>query len=143
MATTYTVHQPAELPAVAAQIRKALQWPVCLFKGAMGVGKTTLIQHLCKHWQVQDAVQSPTFQLVNEYVTAGGVSIYHFDFYRLRHYQEALDMGLEEYLDSGRYCLIEWPEKITQLWPNDFHLLEMQREPDGSRIIILKTTSHE
>lgn len=143
MATTFTVNELPEIAPVAGQIASNLRWPVCMFQGPMGVGKTTLIQSLCRHWGVQEAVQSPTFQLVNEYCTADGTSIYHFDFYRLKHYQEALYIGLDEYLYSGKRCLIEWPEKITELWPDDFHLVEMKQEADGRRTITLKTTSHE
>lgn len=144
MASTFIVRQLAELPGVAAQISNLLHHPVCLFQGSMGVGKTTLIQSLCRHWGVQEAVQSPTYQLVNEYIVAlDHTPVYHFDFYRLKTAQEALAMGLEEYLYSGYFCLIEWPQKIIELWPDDFHLLEMECLEDGQRRITVKTTSDE
>lgn len=92
---------------------------VFLFYGDMGAGKTTLIKSLCKHLGTNDNVASPTFSIVNEYKVPEG-SIYHFDFYRLKTQTEALDMGFEEYLYSGNYCFIEWPEKIPDLLPNSY-----------------------
>ena len=89
---------------------------VFLFYGDMGAGKTTLIKALCKHLATNDNVASPTFSIVNEYKTPGD-NIFHFDFYRLKTQTEALDMGFEEYLYSGNYCFIEWPEKIPDLLP--------------------------
>lgn len=88
---------------------------VILFSGEMGAGKTTLIKALCKHFGVTDTVSSPTFSLVNEYHTADGEVIYHFDFYRIKKIEEVFDMGYEEYFFSGSKCLIEWPEKIEPL----------------------------
>jgi tRNA threonylcarbamoyladenosine biosynthesis protein TsaE len=89
---------------------------VFLFYGEMGAGKTTLIRALCKQLGTDDNVASPTFSIVNEYKISKG-SIYHFDFYRLKTQTEAMDMGFEEYLYSGNYCFIEWPEKIPDLLP--------------------------
>lgn len=84
------------------------------FVGEMGAGKTTLIKELCLALGVQEHTSSPTFALVNEYQGAES-RIFHFDFYRLEDEEEAEDMGLFEYLDSGEYCFIEWPEKIANL----------------------------
>jgi tRNA threonylcarbamoyladenosine biosynthesis protein TsaE len=84
----------------------------------MGAGKTTLIKELCKQLQVTDQAASPTFSIVNEYHSPQG-NVYHFDFYRLKEEQEALDLGYEEYFFSGNYCFIEWPEKIPNLLPEE------------------------
>lgn len=89
---------------------------IWLFRGQMGAGKTTLIKEICQQLGVRHTVQSPTFSLVNEYVTDQVETIYHFDLYRLKNTREALDIGIEEYLDSGNICLIEWPEQAEDLW---------------------------
>ena len=126
----------SELDTVAASLLKlGKDVPVWLFDGAMGVGKTTLIKKLCALMGVQSMVQSPTFSLVNEYLTATGITIYHFDFYRIRNEMEALDIGIEEYFDSGNFCFIEWPEKIESLWPYPHLLIKMGLEEDGGRIL--------
>lgn len=90
------------------------------FYGNMGAGKTTLIKKICKHLKVEDIVNSPTFSLVNEYNTTLNESVFHFDFYRLNKISEAFDMGYEDYFYSGKYCFIEWPEKIAELLPENF-----------------------
>jgi tRNA threonylcarbamoyladenosine biosynthesis protein TsaE len=89
---------------------------VWLFRGQMGAGKTTLSKELLKQLGIDQNVQSPTFSLVNEYQTNAGETVYHFDLYRLKNIQEALAIGIEEYLDSGHICLIEWPEQAEELW---------------------------
>jgi tRNA threonylcarbamoyladenosine biosynthesis protein TsaE len=89
------------------------------FFGPMGAGKTTLIKQLCAQWGVQTTVSSPSFALVNEYINADGDPVYHFDFYRIAKLDEVFDMGYEHYFFSGFPCLIEWPEKIGQLLPED------------------------
>lgn len=92
---------------------------VFAFYGEMGVGKTTFIKAICKAVGVKDNVNSPTFALVNEYRAESGSPVYHFDFYRIENENEALDIGCEEYFYSGNYCFIEWPEKISNLLPED------------------------
>ncbi len=128
-----------QLPEVATQIiefgKSELVW---LFEGQMGAGKTTLIKALCAHLGVTNHVQSPTFSIVNEYVTENGETLYHFDFYRLKNEIEAMDMGVEEYFDSGNYCFVEWPSKIENLWPLNYLSIEISVQTDGSRLIILK-----
>jgi len=91
---------------------------VVAFRGQMGAGKTTLIKAICEELGVQDNTSSPSFALVNEYRTSAG-PIYHFDFYRLKKAAEAFDIGFEEYVSSGHWCLIEWPEMIDELLPGD------------------------
>lgn len=89
------------------------------FYGEMGAGKTTFIKAVCNELGVIDTVNSPTFSIVNDYATDDGRHIYHFDFYRLKSPQEALDFGIEEYFASGSLCLMEWPEEIGTLLPDD------------------------
>lgn len=102
-------------------LEEAQKEKVILFFGEMGMGKTTLIKNLCKLLNVKDQVSSPTFSLVNEYFSeTAQTPVYHFDFYRLENEEEAMDMGYEEYFYSNGYCLIEWPEKIPSLWPEQF-----------------------
>ena len=109
---------------------------IIAFYGAMGAGKTTLIKNLCHKMGVTDEVNSPTFAIVNEYVTEEGESVYHFDFYRIKKLEEAYDIGFENYFDSGNLCLIEWPEMIEPLLPEKYIRVEIQQgETDNERII--------
>lgn len=115
---TWESYTLADLPVVAKEMIESLQEAprVWLFRGQMGAGKTTLSKEILLQLGVGQNVQSPTFSLVNEYQTQTGEIIYHFDLYRLKNIQEALAIGIEEYLDSGNYCLIEWPEQAEELW---------------------------
>ncbi|MEL6358664.1 MAG: tRNA (adenosine(37)-N6)-threonylcarbamoyltransferase complex ATPase subunit type 1 TsaE, partial [Bacteroidota bacterium] len=102
-----------QLPGIARQLlQHAGSQKIWLFEGEMGAGKTTLIKALCVELGVQDTVNSPTFSIVHEYATARGMPVYHFDFYRLQHEEEALALDCMAYFESGYYCFIEWPTKI-------------------------------
>ena len=106
------------------------------FYAPMGAGKTTFTTALCKALGVQeDAVSSPTFAIVNEYRGGLGQPIFHFDFYRIENPAEALDIGLYDYLDSGYLCLMEWPENIEGLLPEETLKIHISVQPDGSRIL--------
>ena len=108
----------SDLPTVAEKIlERTGSSRIIVFYGEMGAGKTTLIKAICRKLGVEGTVSSPTFSLVNEYISRQGKKIYHFDFYRLKNETEALDIGCEEYFASGNYCFIEWPEKIKHLLP--------------------------
>ena len=125
-----------ELDAVANGLLEiGKNTPIWLFQGHMGAGKTTLIKSLCKNLSVVTLVHSPTFALVNEYITTDKKIVYHFDFYRINDEMEALDIGVEEYFDSGNFCFIEWPEKIESLWPMEYLLINLQMEENGTRIL--------
>jgi tRNA threonylcarbamoyladenosine biosynthesis protein TsaE len=106
------------------------------FYAPMGAGKTTFTTALCKALGVQeDAVSSPTFAIVNEYRGGLGQPIFHFDFYRIENPAEALDIGLYDYLDSGYLCLMEWPENIEGLLPEETLKVSISVQPDGSRMV--------
>ena len=109
-----------DLPDVAEEIIASLdRRNVVAFFGPMGAGKTTLIREICAQLGSTDTVTSPTFALINRYDTADGDPIFHFDFYRIEHPEEAFDMGYEEYFYSDGLCLVEWPEKVEELLPDE------------------------
>lgn len=103
------------------------------FKGKMGAGKTTFIKALCEVLKVKDTVCSPTFAIVNVYLTENEEEIYHFDFYRLNSPSQAFDIGIEEYFYSGNYCFMEWAENIEELVPEDCLWVEIEEMEDKSR----------
>ncbi|TDE03316.1 tRNA (adenosine(37)-N6)-threonylcarbamoyltransferase complex ATPase subunit type 1 TsaE [Flavobacterium sandaracinum] len=126
-----------QLEEVAQQIITNNPKKVILFHGEMGVGKTTLIKQLCKTLGVVGATSSPTFSLVNEYEADANQLVYHFDFYRLNKEEEALDMGIDDYLYSGNWCFIEWAEKIPNLIPETHSVITISQLPDGKRSLTL------
>jgi len=120
-------------------LREIEPYRVLAFVGQMGAGKTTFIKKLCEDMQTEDVVNSPTFAIVNVYdinLPYRG-EVYHFDCYRLKDLREAMDMGAEEYLYSGNYCLIEWPELIEPLLPNETVYLHITPQPDGNRLLTI------
>jgi tRNA threonylcarbamoyladenosine biosynthesis protein TsaE len=110
---------------------------IILFYGEMGAGKTTLIKDICKQLGVTDTMSSPTFSVVNEYRAGSDKIIYHFDLYRIKNMEECLDLGMEEYLYSGNYCFIEWPEVALPLLSEKYYSLYIKTEKDNTRSIIL------
>lgn len=105
------------------------------FYAPMGAGKTTFTTAVCKCLGVTDTVCSPTFTIINEYVTEDGRTVYHFDFYRINKLSEAVDIGLEDYLYSGNLCLMEWPENVEELLPEDTLKVHIEVNPDLSRTV--------
>ena len=105
------------------------------FYGKMGAGKTTFIQSICRALGSDDNVTSPTFALINEYKTANFESIFHFDFYRIKDIEEAYDLGYEDYIYSGNYCLIEWPEMIGPLLPEKMVDVKIEVQQNDTRLI--------
>lgn len=135
MEKTFTAQSIKDLPKIAAEIIPLLNdHPVVAFYGAMGVGKTTFIKALCNKMGVDDTVNSPSFSIINEYRTKEGRTIFHFDFYRLRNEEELLDLGYEDYFYGGNICLLEWPEKIDNYLPEKLLILNLEEQPDGSRV---------
>jgi tRNA threonylcarbamoyladenosine biosynthesis protein TsaE len=126
-----------QLEEVAQKIISENPKKVILFHGEMGVGKTTLIKQLCKTLGVTGATSSPTFSLVNEYEADDNQLVYHFDFYRLNKEEEAMDMGVDDYLYSGNWCFIEWAEKIQNLIPEVHSVITISLLADGKRSLTL------
>jgi len=125
-----------KLPEIAKKL--ITQFPearVFAFYGKMGAGKTTFIQSVCRALGSGDTVTSPTFALINEYSTVKNGSIFHFDFYRIKNLEEVFDLGYEDYLYSGSYCLIEWPELIESLLPENIVRVTIEVDNDGMRTI--------
>ena len=109
---------------------------IIAFYAPMGAGKTTFTTAVCRVLGVrEDAVSSPTFSIVNEYRTAAGDSVFHFDFYRITKIAEALDIGFYDYIDSGALCLMEWPENIEEILPEETLRIRIAVSPDGSRTL--------
>ena len=108
---------------------------IIAFHAPMGAGKTTFTTALCRRLGVGDAVCSPTFTIVNEYLTASGEPVYHFDFYRINSPSEAMDIGFYDYVDSGNLCLIEWPENIESLLPEETLAVGISVRDDGARLL--------
>ncbi|MBO4918481.1 MAG: tRNA (adenosine(37)-N6)-threonylcarbamoyltransferase complex ATPase subunit type 1 TsaE [Bacteroidales bacterium] len=106
------------------------------FYAPMGAGKTTFTTAVCRALGVEgDAVSSPTFSIVNEYRTKDGESVFHFDFYRINKVSEALDIGFYDYIDSGCLCLMEWPENIEDIIPDETVRVRISVDPDGTRVL--------
>lgn len=109
---------------------------IIAFFAPMGAGKTTFSSAVCKYLGVaEDEIASPTFAIVNEYVSAEGEPIYHFDFYRIDDPTEALDIGFYDYIDSGALCLMEWAENIEPIIPEDALRVTISVNDDESRLI--------
>jgi tRNA threonylcarbamoyladenosine biosynthesis protein TsaE len=130
---TLSINHTDELLAAAEKLLK-LNNKIFLFYGEMGAGKTTFIKSICQALGVADTVSSPTFSIVNEYDSPHG-PVFHFDFYRLKTETEAMDLGYEEYLYSGNYCFIEWPEKIPNLLPENALKVVLTITGDQARLI--------
>lgn len=126
-----------ELDSVAQAVLDALDGrTVVAFDAPMGAGKTTLISRIAALLGADDAVTSPTFAIVNHY--EGSRTIYHFDMYRIERIEEALDFGSEEYLSSGELCLVEWPEKIEALLPDDTMVVKIEILSDTARRFVIR-----
>lgn len=130
-----------EITSVAHWILEQNPEKVILFEAEMGTGKTTLIKALCKALGVEGTISSPTFSLVNEYETSTGALVYHFDFYRLKTEEEALDFGVEDYLYSGNYCFLEWSENIPNLIPAKHTVISISTLENGSRLLNFRSAS--
>ncbi|MDH5602452.1 MAG: tRNA (adenosine(37)-N6)-threonylcarbamoyltransferase complex ATPase subunit type 1 TsaE [Cyclobacteriaceae bacterium] len=129
---------PDELSVVADKtIQEGRDSAVWIFEGEFGSGKTTLIKEICKRLGVTDPVNSPSFALVNEYQRPNGDPLYHFDCYRLEGVEEALRIGIEDYLFSGYLCLIEWPQRVIELLPDQYLRMEITRETEMNRTYLI------
>lgn len=128
-----------ELPNAARAFIEAMgEDRIFAFEGGMGAGKTTFIAEVCRQLGAADDSGSPTFSIVNEYVAADGSPVYHFDFYRLDSPQEALDLGAEDYFYSGNLCLMEWPDRIGDLLPEETVTVKITETEDGRRNVKMR-----
>lgn len=127
----------SSIDSVAGEfLRQVADRDIIAFHAPMGAGKTTFIKAICNCLGVKsDAVSSPTFAIVNEYASESGAPVFHFDFYRITKEEEALDIGLYDYLDSGALCLIEWPENIADLLPEETLMVDISVGEDGVRTL--------
>jgi tRNA threonylcarbamoyladenosine biosynthesis protein TsaE len=125
----------SEAPIIAKEIIKKSTSKIILFHGDMGVGKTTLIKEICKILGTEDLISSPTFSIVNEYITSNDETIFHFDFYRIDNEEEAYNIGVEDYFDSNHWCLIEWPSVVENLLPLENVNVYLTVLEDGQRNI--------
>jgi len=124
------------LHAAARQLLKqAGENRIFAFYGSMGAGKTTIIKAVCEELGVVDIISSPTFTLVNEYLTSSGEAIYHIDFYRIKKQEEVFDFGVEEYLTGDAYCFMEWPGLVEEILPSDTIKVTITVDSNEQRIL--------
>ena len=137
MKKRYVIDNLAKLPIVANDfIEQIKEKTVFAFLGEMGAGKTTFIKSVCEKLGVEDVINSPTFAIVNAYYSSLlNDSVYHFDLYRIKTTEEALNTGIEEYLESGSLCFIEWPEIIRPILPSVTCWVKIMEQENGSRIV--------
>ena len=126
-----------ELDQIASEIISFSQFKKVLFFGDMGVGKTTIITSMCKYLNVTDQISSPTFSIINEYLTNDNSKVLHFDMYRLKNKEEVFDLGFEDYIDNDYYCFVEWPEIISEFIPNNYLEIKILIE-NKNRVLLLK-----
>ena len=132
-----TITDTGDLPRAAEEfLSKIGNNRIIAFFAPMGAGKTTFTTAICERLGVEDAVCSPTFTSINEYRTRTGEPLYHFDFYRINRLEEAVDLGLDDYFYSGALCIIEWPENITGLLPEETLKVHITVNPDLSRTVV-------
>ena len=124
-----------DLPEIAETLLTAYpEQRIFAFRGNLGAGKTTFIKELCRKLGATDHTGSPSFAIINEYATQSGETIYHFDFYRINHLKEALDIGSEDYFYSGNYCFIEWAENIAELLDDTVVFVDITIENQDKRV---------
>jgi len=133
MEITYNIQ---DITTVAEAVIKQLTSKTILMYGDMGVGKTTFIKSFVKALKSDDDVTSPTFSIVNEYVTPSD-KVFHFDLYRIKDENEALQLGIEDYLYSNNWIIIEWPDRIENLYPNNANTITITQNKDNSRTLKL------
>lgn len=133
---TLKAFQPEDMIGIAKAILDAFpQERIFALYGKMGAGKTTLIKAFTEVMKSPDVASSPTFSLVNEYEDQQGTPFYHFDFYRIECLEEVFDFGFEEYVYSGNYCFLEWPERISQLLPETYVYISIEVNEEEERLV--------
>lgn len=138
---SFTIVGPEEMAGIAKQLlAECNESKIFTFNGNLGAGKTTLIRYLCRELGYKDEVTSPTFTLINEYQTSQGL-VFHMDLYRVKNIEEALDFGIEEYIFSGNYCFIEWPEVIADILDMEINFISITATEESKRKIEVKKLS--
>lgn len=130
-------YQLTDLNCVTTQVIQHLKSKTILLYGEMGVGKTTFVKNLVKELGSNDTVSSPTFSIANEYALEND-KIFHFDLYRIKTLEEAYNFGIEDYLDSNHWILVEWPDVIKPILHSPFDIINLELNLDNSRTLILK-----
>lgn len=139
MLQKYIANTLEELPVIAKDILSMHNKErIFILEGDMGAGKTTITKALCRQLGTTDNVCSPTFSIVNHYLSKEMGDIYHFDFYRINNEQEAFDIGFEEYIYSGSYCFIEWAERVINLLPSHYTIISIKEIEKDKREITIK-----
>ena len=133
----YDITSSSDLSSVAFELLRLSDNRIFVLYGEVGAGKTTLIKHLCHHLNVLDPVSSPTFSIVNEYMTYRNKKIFHFDLYRLNSIAEAIDLGVETYVNTENYCFIEWPDLIESLLPDNYTTLSIRFVGHKRKLVVL------
>ena len=134
----YETGSRAETAALGERLAKVLRsGSLVLFTGGLGAGKTAFCEGIARGLGCTDEVSSPTFAIVNQYKGKGGRRIHHFDFYRINDVREAYDFGYEEYFYSGNLCLVEWPEKIEELLPDDTMTVRIRVDGPEQRTLFI------
>ena len=138
MIKSYDISTLDKLSSVALELLSLTDNRIFALYGGLGVGKTTLVKYMCNHLKVLDSVSSPTFSIVNEYVSETNNPVFHFDLYRLNNIEECLKLGLDTYLSSGSYCFIEWPNLIESWLPTNHHVIKIEEIQDKRQLLVLK-----
>ncbi|WP_298238296.1 tRNA (adenosine(37)-N6)-threonylcarbamoyltransferase complex ATPase subunit type 1 TsaE [uncultured Algibacter sp.] len=125
-----------DIKSVAQELINSVTSKKILLYGDIGVGKTTLVKAITTCLSSDDEVSSPTFSIVNEYEIKGGL-LYHFDFYRIKDLEEAYNFGIEDYLFSDAWCIMEWPEKVKSIVPEPYDVIRLELNMDGTRTLKL------
>ena len=138
MIKNYDISTLDKLSVAALELLSLTDNRIFALYGGLGVGKTTLVKYMCNHLKVVDSVSSPTFSIVNEYVNEKNNQIFHFDFYRLDHVEDARKIGFGTYLESNSYCFIEWPNLIESWLPTNHHVIKIEEIQGERQLLVLK-----
>ena len=135
---SYDISSIKKLSSVALELLNLSHNRIFALHGELGVGKTTLVKQLCNHLNVVDSVSSPTFSIVNEYIDKNGEKIFHFDLYRVNDLSELSQLGIDIYIDSGRYCFIEWPTLVEPLLLDNCTVIKMIKKINKRELLLLE-----
>jgi tRNA threonylcarbamoyladenosine biosynthesis protein TsaE len=138
MIKSYDISTLDKLSSVALELLSLTDNRIFALYGGLGVGKTTLVKYMCNHLKVLDSVSSPTFSIVNEYVSETNNPVFHFDFFRLDNIEDARKIGFDVYLNSNAYCFIEWPDLIESCLPLNHHVIKLEEIQDRRQLLVLK-----